>query len=141
MAILQSTLDQLRARLEAALSFPPGSEGVVMSDTAAAITEPPRPAALPYLTVGDARADPREEPLHKCPVRRVPVVIAAPHDPVERPHRNLAIPCARILAAHQTGIARVFGEHLDAVALNQPTDEPGLNEGLEVGRTWALEVE
>lgn len=47
---------RLRARLEAALSFPPGSEGVVMSGTTAITTEPPRPAALPYLTVADARA-------------------------------------------------------------------------------------
>ena len=45
----------LRARLESALSLPLGSEGVVMSQTAATV-EPPRPAALPYLTVGDARA-------------------------------------------------------------------------------------
>jgi uncharacterized glyoxalase superfamily protein PhnB len=50
---------RLRQRLESALSLP---EGVVMSGTAAAIaelTEPPqvpRPAALPYLSVGNARA-------------------------------------------------------------------------------------
>jgi predicted enzyme related to lactoylglutathione lyase len=50
---------RLRRRLESALSLP---EGVVMSGTATAIselTEPvtvPRPAALPYLSVADARA-------------------------------------------------------------------------------------
>jgi predicted enzyme related to lactoylglutathione lyase len=52
---------QLRRRLESALSLP---EGVVMSGTATAITdltEPsttdaPRPAALPYLSVANARA-------------------------------------------------------------------------------------
>lgn len=53
---------RLRRRLEAALSLP---EGVVMSGTASALselTEPaatagrPRPAALPYLSVADARA-------------------------------------------------------------------------------------
>src|ERR1700730_4370557 len=50
---------RLRQRLESALSLP---EGVVMSGTAAAIaelTEPPqvpRPAALPYLSVANARA-------------------------------------------------------------------------------------
>jgi uncharacterized glyoxalase superfamily protein PhnB len=47
---------RLRARLESAVSFPPGTEGVVMGETTAAIAEPPLPAALPYLTVGDARA-------------------------------------------------------------------------------------
>lgn len=56
---------RLRRRLESALALPVGTEGVVMSGTAAAITEldhqdraaePPRPAALPYLTVADARA-------------------------------------------------------------------------------------
>ena len=58
---------QLRARLESALSLPAGTEGVVMSGTATALSElgqpdtagavePPRPAALPYLTVADARA-------------------------------------------------------------------------------------
>jgi uncharacterized glyoxalase superfamily protein PhnB len=57
----------LRTRLEAALSLPAGTEGVVMSGTTTAIaelTEPagpppvavPRPAALPYLAVADARA-------------------------------------------------------------------------------------
>jgi predicted enzyme related to lactoylglutathione lyase len=53
---------RLRRRLESALSLP---KGVVMSGTASALselTEPsaaeaaPRPAALPYLSVGDARA-------------------------------------------------------------------------------------
>jgi uncharacterized glyoxalase superfamily protein PhnB len=54
---------RLRRRLESALSLP---EGVVMSDTASAISEllaepaaaqqTPRPAALPYLSVSDARA-------------------------------------------------------------------------------------
>ncbi len=56
---------RLRARLASALSLPAGTEGVEMSGTAQAIaelTEPtaeaaaPRPAALPYLTVADARA-------------------------------------------------------------------------------------
>ena len=47
---------RLRARLESALSFPPGAEGVVMSGTTTPATQRPRPAALPYLTVGDARA-------------------------------------------------------------------------------------
>jgi uncharacterized glyoxalase superfamily protein PhnB len=54
---------RLRARLEAALSLPTGSEGVAMSGTDEAIAQlttppaaPPRPAALPYLTVADARA-------------------------------------------------------------------------------------
>jgi len=54
----------LRARLESALSLPAGTEGVEMSGTAQAIAEltepvaesaPPRPAALPYLVVADAR--------------------------------------------------------------------------------------
>jgi len=47
---------RLRARLESALSFPPGTRGVVMSETTVAAAAPPRPAALPYLTVGHARA-------------------------------------------------------------------------------------
>ena len=57
---------QLRQRLESALSLPPGTQGVDMSgtttalaeltDDAPATVEPPRAAALPYLTVGDARA-------------------------------------------------------------------------------------
>ncbi|BBY62950.1 VOC family protein [Mycolicibacterium helvum] len=58
---------QLRARLESALSLPAGSEGVVMSGTTAAVrqlqnphdtavADSPRPAALPYLTVADARS-------------------------------------------------------------------------------------
>ena len=58
---------QLRRRLESALSLPTGTEGVTMSGTTTALDElstkhqaepaaPPRPAALPYLTVGDARA-------------------------------------------------------------------------------------
>jgi predicted enzyme related to lactoylglutathione lyase len=58
---------RLRARLEAALSLPSGTEGVVMSGTTAALselTEPsahavsavPRAAAIPYLCVADARA-------------------------------------------------------------------------------------
>jgi predicted enzyme related to lactoylglutathione lyase len=47
---------RLRARLESTLSFQPGTQGVVMSETTAAVAAPPRPAALPYLTVGDARA-------------------------------------------------------------------------------------
>ncbi|EHB56326.1 Glyoxalase/bleomycin resistance protein/dioxygenase [Mycolicibacterium rhodesiae JS60] len=57
----------LRARLEAALLLPNRTGGVVMSGTDAAIAELneravepgaalPRPAALPYLTVADARA-------------------------------------------------------------------------------------
>jgi predicted enzyme related to lactoylglutathione lyase len=55
----------LRARLESALSLPAGAQGVEMSGTAQAIeeltepagaSEPPRPAALPYLAVHDARA-------------------------------------------------------------------------------------
>jgi predicted enzyme related to lactoylglutathione lyase len=55
---------RLRARLESALSLPAGTEGVEMSGTAQAIAEltepvaesaPPRPAALPYLVVADAR--------------------------------------------------------------------------------------
>ena len=52
---------RLRQRLESALSLP---EGVLMSGTATAISEltepsadpPPRPAALPYLSVANARA-------------------------------------------------------------------------------------
>jgi predicted enzyme related to lactoylglutathione lyase len=54
---------QLRERLESALSLPSGTEGVAMSGTDQAIgelSEPvpvaaPRPAALPYLTVANAR--------------------------------------------------------------------------------------
>jgi predicted enzyme related to lactoylglutathione lyase len=57
----------LRARLEAALSLPNRTGGVVMSGTDAAVAELneravepgtalPRPAALPYLAVADARA-------------------------------------------------------------------------------------
>lgn len=55
---------RLRAQLASALSLPAGTEGVDMSGTAQAIadlTEPtetqaaPRPAALPYLAVADAR--------------------------------------------------------------------------------------
>jgi uncharacterized glyoxalase superfamily protein PhnB len=55
----------LRRRLESALSLPPGTEGVEMSGTAETIAQlaqpatlaptPPRPAALPYLTVAGAR--------------------------------------------------------------------------------------
>ncbi|MEZ0359076.1 VOC family protein [Mycobacterium sp. SA01] len=56
---------ELRARLESALSLPANTRGVTMSGTAAAVAElnepanqagNPRPAALPYLTVADARA-------------------------------------------------------------------------------------
>ncbi|QEN12738.1 VOC family protein [Mycolicibacterium sp. ELW1] len=56
---------ELRARLESALSLPANTQGVTMSGTAAAVAELnapaaqtgiPRPAALPYLTVADARA-------------------------------------------------------------------------------------
>jgi predicted enzyme related to lactoylglutathione lyase len=56
---------RLRGRLEAALTLPAGSEGVEMNGTDTALThltktEPqpftaPRPAALPYLAVADAR--------------------------------------------------------------------------------------
>ncbi|MCV7281877.1 VOC family protein [Mycolicibacterium flavescens] len=56
---------RLRARLESALSLPNRTEEVVMSGTDTAIAElsestpevhtPPRPAAVPYLTVADAR--------------------------------------------------------------------------------------
>jgi uncharacterized glyoxalase superfamily protein PhnB len=56
---------RLRARLETVLSLPNRTEGVDMSGTDTAIAEltepsvapaaPPRPAALPYLTVGNAR--------------------------------------------------------------------------------------
>jgi predicted enzyme related to lactoylglutathione lyase len=55
---------RLRTRLEDALSLPNRTEGVVMSGTDTAIAElnqptlaptAPRPAALPYLTVGNAR--------------------------------------------------------------------------------------
>ncbi len=54
----------LRARLESALALPAGTEGVEMSGTAQAIADltkrveaavPPRPAAVPYLAVADAR--------------------------------------------------------------------------------------
>ncbi len=59
---------QLRRRLESALNLPTGTEGVDMSGTDTALAELgaespapeaftiPRPAALPYLAVGDARA-------------------------------------------------------------------------------------
>jgi uncharacterized glyoxalase superfamily protein PhnB len=57
---------QLRRRLESVLSLPTGTEGVIMSGTDQALADltdepttapaPPRPAALPYLTVADARA-------------------------------------------------------------------------------------
>ena len=56
---------RLRQRLESALSLPSGSEGVVMSGSTEALSvlaEPttadsvPRPAALPYLSVANARA-------------------------------------------------------------------------------------
>ncbi|BBX09788.1 VOC family protein [Mycolicibacterium aichiense] len=56
---------ELRARLESALSLPANTQGVTMSGTATAVAELnapapqtgiPRPAALPYLTVADARA-------------------------------------------------------------------------------------
>ena len=54
---------RLRTRLEAALSLPTNTGGVEMSGTAETIAEmtevpaaSPRPAALPYLTVADARA-------------------------------------------------------------------------------------
>ena len=58
---------RLRARLESAVSLPNRTQGVVMSGTDTAIAElneptaepvasaPPRPAALPYLTVANAR--------------------------------------------------------------------------------------
>src|SRR5258708_12216089 len=58
---------RLRARLESAVSLPNRTQGVVMSGTDTAITElnepaaepvasaPPRPAALPYLSVANAR--------------------------------------------------------------------------------------
>jgi len=59
---------RLRARLEDAVSLPNRTQGVVMSGTDTAIAElnepaaepavaaaPPRPAALPYLTVANAR--------------------------------------------------------------------------------------
>ncbi|HET7664792.1 MAG TPA: VOC family protein, partial [Mycobacterium sp.] len=58
---------RLRARLESALSLPNRTQGVVMSDTDTAIAElnepavepmastPPRPAAVPYLAVANAR--------------------------------------------------------------------------------------
>jgi predicted enzyme related to lactoylglutathione lyase len=45
---------RLRARLEAVASLSEPKKGLVMS--ASTTTEPPRPAALPYLTVADARA-------------------------------------------------------------------------------------
>ncbi|KRD16127.1 glyoxalase [Mycobacterium sp. Root265] len=55
---------RLRARLESALTLPANAEGVVMSGTDTAIAElnsttataPPRPAAIPYLAVADAKA-------------------------------------------------------------------------------------
>ncbi|WP_019344470.1 MULTISPECIES: VOC family protein [Mycolicibacterium] len=56
---------RLRARLESALTLPTHAEGVEMSGTDTAIAElnqpatapaPPRPAAIPYLAVPDARA-------------------------------------------------------------------------------------
>ncbi len=56
---------RLRRRLESALNLPAGTEGVTMSGTQEALDElstdasataVPRPAALPYLTVADARA-------------------------------------------------------------------------------------
>lgn len=55
---------RLRARLESALTLPTNAEGVVMSGTDTAIAElnsttattTPRPAAIPYLAVPDARA-------------------------------------------------------------------------------------
>jgi uncharacterized glyoxalase superfamily protein PhnB len=57
---------RLRARLESALSLPSRTQGVEMSGTETAIAElneptdvasaPPRPAAVPYLSVADARA-------------------------------------------------------------------------------------
>jgi hypothetical protein len=65
----------LRARLRAALSLPHGTEEIVMSGTAEAIAdlesrqpspEQPRPAALPYLTVGDAQGR------HRLASRRLP---------------------------------------------------------------------
>lgn len=54
---------RLRSRLESALSLPTRSKGVVMSGADQAVAElteptvsaPPRPAALPYLTVATAR--------------------------------------------------------------------------------------
>ncbi|WP_197382459.1 VOC family protein [Mycolicibacterium mengxianglii] len=55
---------RLRRRLESALNLPTGTQGVIMSGTDTAIADLattvaqqlPRPAALPYLTVQDARA-------------------------------------------------------------------------------------
>lgn len=55
---------RLRARLESALTLPANAEGVVMSGTDTAIAElnsttttaAPRPAAIPYLAVPDAKA-------------------------------------------------------------------------------------
>lgn len=55
---------RLRARLESALTMPASTSGVVMSGTDTVIAElnststtaPPRPAAIPYLAVPDARA-------------------------------------------------------------------------------------
>ena len=54
---------RLRLRLQSALELPPGSEGVTMSGTAQSLDNltaapppvVPRPAALPYLAVADAR--------------------------------------------------------------------------------------
>jgi predicted enzyme related to lactoylglutathione lyase len=45
---------RLRARLQAVAALPDVTKGFVMSLSTA--TEPPRPAALPYLTVADARS-------------------------------------------------------------------------------------
>jgi predicted enzyme related to lactoylglutathione lyase len=47
---------RLRARLESALRLPARTEGVEMSGTDTALAAVTRPAALPYLAVGDARA-------------------------------------------------------------------------------------
>lgn len=47
---------RLRARLESALRLPNRTEGVEMSGTDTAVAAIARPAALPYLAVGDARA-------------------------------------------------------------------------------------
>lgn len=47
---------RLRARLESALRMPNRTEGVEMSGTDTALAAVTRPAALPYLAVGDARA-------------------------------------------------------------------------------------
>lgn len=47
---------RLRTRLESALRMPTRTEGVDMTDTDVAVAAMPRPAALPYLAVADARA-------------------------------------------------------------------------------------